>query len=68
VEANFIDIAVLEWCKLFGDRKGKHFWANVVTDPSSFESALLIHLGVTIQELVVYVDEVRTYRDKFLAH
>jgi hypothetical protein len=23
---NFIDISVLEWCKLFGDYKGKHHW------------------------------------------
>jgi hypothetical protein len=66
--ANFIDMAVIEWCKLLGDRKGKHSWANVVTDSSRFESALLAHLSTTPEELAAYVHDVRTYRDKFLAH
>ena len=26
VSVNFLDIAVLEWCKLLGDEKDKHFW------------------------------------------
>jgi hypothetical protein len=26
---NFLDICVLEWCKLFGDKKGKHHWSRV---------------------------------------
>jgi hypothetical protein len=68
VDANFIDMAVIEWCKLLGDRKGKHFWANVVTDASRFESAMLLHLGVTADQHAAYVDEMRAYRDKFLAH
>jgi hypothetical protein len=68
IDANFIDMAVIEWCKLLGDRKGKHFWANVVTDPSRFERAMLVHLGATEDELAAYIEEMRTYRDKFLAH
>ena len=51
VDGNFIDIVVIEWCKLLGDRKGKHFWANVVGDPSRFEAAMLSHLGMTASEL-----------------
>jgi hypothetical protein len=68
VDGNFIDIAVMEWCKLLGDPKGKHYWANIVTDPSCFEAGMRLHLGVTADELVVYIDEMRMYRDKFLAH
>jgi len=59
IDANFIDMAVIEWCKLFSDRRGKHFWANVVTDPSGFERAMLAHLGVTTDELASYVYEMR---------
>jgi hypothetical protein len=68
VDGNFIDMAVTEWCKLLGDRNGKQFWANVVTDPPRFEDMMLSHLGMTAGELTAYVTEMRTYRDKFLAH
>jgi hypothetical protein len=67
-DCNFIDMAVIEWCKLLGDNKGRHYWTNVVTDSSSFEAAMLTHIGVNSDELAAYVDEMRTYRDKFLAH
>jgi hypothetical protein len=65
---NFVDTAVMEWCKLVGDERGNHFWANVVADASSFRSGLLNHLGLKAEELTTYIDEMRTYRDKFLAH
>jgi hypothetical protein len=68
VDGNFIDMAVIEWCKLLGDRRGKHFWANVVTDAPRFETGMLRHLGITADEFAAYVDEMRRYRDKFLAH
>jgi hypothetical protein len=68
VDGNFIDTAVIEWCKLFGDRKEKHFWANVVADQSGFEAEMLHHLGMTAAQFDSYIDEMRTYRDKFLAH
>jgi hypothetical protein len=29
VSANFLDISVLEWCKLLGDEKDKHFWVTL---------------------------------------
>lgn len=66
--ANFIDTAVVEWCKPLGDVKGRHFWANVIADTSGFESAMLGHVGLTAAEFAAYIDEMRTYRDKFLAH
>ncbi len=28
---NFIDMCVLEWCKLFADMQGKHHWSKIVT-------------------------------------
>jgi hypothetical protein len=68
IDGNFLDMAVMEWCKLFGDRNGKHFWAKVVTDPSRFETELLSHLGISHLELEGYVNKMRNYRNKFLAH
>lgn len=68
VNSNFIDMAVLEWCKLLGDRNGKHSWAKVVAEPMRFEKTMLAHLGMTADQLATYITEMRTYRDKFLAH
>lgn len=61
---NFIEI---DWCKLLGDQRGKHFWEKVVTD-SSFKAEMLRHLSMAAEELESYVVEMREYRDKFLAH
>lgn len=65
---NFIDVCVLEWCKLLGDPKGKHNWYNIVSDPNSFQSQLLGHLGITEAEFDEEIEKMRRYRDKFLAH
>jgi hypothetical protein len=66
--ANFLDTAVLEWCKLLGDRKGEHFWRQVVSDPEVFEEGLLARLKMVKTEFSDLVDEIRRYRDKFVAH
>jgi len=29
-DGNFLDMAVLEWCKLFADPRGKHYWKKVI--------------------------------------
>lgn len=65
---NFLDICVLEWCKLFGDKRGQHYWPKVVTDQTTFLAELLRVLGQTEVEFDSYVEEMRTYRDKFIAH
>lgn len=65
---NFLDIAVLEWCKLFADQKSKHHWRKVVTDQDQFLNGLLATLEITEAELSSYGSEMRTYRDKFVAH
>ena len=65
---NFLDICVLEWCKLFGDKKGEHYWGAVVTDTVKFEKELLQHLSVDTAAFEAYRLEMRAYRDKFVAH
>lgn len=67
IDGNFIDMAVIEWCKLFGDKNGKHHWRKVVKN-SEFEADMLEYLNETAGQFRSYIDEMRQYRDKFLAH
>lgn len=68
VNGNFIDICVLEWCKLFGDLRGKHYWEKAISDPKAFKAGLFQDLEMTEAEFSAYVLEMRTYRDKYVAH
>ena len=71
VNSNMLDIAVLEWCKLFADRKGHHHWRKLVRDDAEqglFFSDLLHTLGINEAVWHRYLDEFRVYRDKFVAH
>lgn len=68
VNGNFLDVAVLEWCKLFGDVRGKHYFGKVVSDAPAFKAQLLASLDVTAIEFDEYINQMRTYRDKFVAH
>lgn len=65
---NFLDVCVLEYCKLFGDPKGQHCWRVVVTDPTAFEVGLLAHLAAPADDFNDSINEMRRYRDKFIAH
>lgn len=65
---NFLDICVLEWCKLFGDKRGKHYWRKVITDQVVFFDGLLQAVCLTEAEFEAYIEEMRNYRDRFIAH
>ena len=65
---NFLDIGVLEWCKLFGDQKDPHFWGKIVADQNGFEAGLYSELKVTDSEFVRFRDGMRAYRNRFVAH
>jgi hypothetical protein len=66
--SNFIDTLVLEWCKLFADKKGKYYWGNVVTDKAGFKAGLLKALEIDEAGFEQVIESMRHYRDKFLAH
>ncbi|WP_458765930.1 hypothetical protein [Cupriavidus basilensis] len=71
VNGNMIDIAVLEWCKLFADKKAHHHWKCFVRDDADqkrFLGALLGNVGLSKSNWMRYLDEMRVYRDKFVAH
>jgi hypothetical protein len=61
-------MAVLEWCKLFADPKGKHHWKKVVDDHIALQSALLANLSLTQDAFEAFIKNVRQYRDRLLAH
>jgi len=68
LNGNFLDVALLEWCKIYGDPRGTHYWGKVLSDPDGFERSLLQKIGVTHDDFATYIKSVRLYRDKFVAH
>jgi hypothetical protein len=68
MQGNCLDTAVLEWCKLFGEKKGEHSWHKIVNDPDKFKSGLLKELKITEEIWESKVRELRDYRDTFIAH
>jgi hypothetical protein len=80
--ANFIDICVLDWCKLFVDRTkgkrrkgrkgeqdwGEHHWRRVVNEPDRFGEDLCTTLGVTAAQFDDLIAKVKDYRNTFVAH
>ena len=68
VSSNFLEMCVLEWCKLFGDKRGKHYWGKIVTDVSGFEAGMLRHLGLEADAFEKEICVMRLYRDRFIAH
>jgi hypothetical protein len=69
VHGNFLDQCVLDWCKLFAEeRDGEHHWHQLVQDRDDFRQSLLRYLGVRREQYDCYVQKMRFYRDKFVAH
>lgn len=74
INSNCLDIAVLEWCKLFGEKErgeaghGQHGWRRIASDPAGFKRGLLEALGTTDAEFAELIEAMRKLRDKFIAH
>jgi hypothetical protein len=66
--SNFLDIAFLEWAKLFADWNGRYHWRKVISDPEAFHAGLFQKLRMNETDFADYLVQVKTYRDKFLAH
>jgi hypothetical protein len=68
---NQMDMAVIEWCKLFGsddtDRQPTH-WKNVVADQDVFRTDLLAAVGKSESEWRDYWLSMKRYRNMFVAH
>ncbi len=65
---NALDIAVLDWCILFTERRGKHDWRKVVPETGEFLPELYAQLKIDENCFEEHCLKMKTYRDKFLAH
>src|SRR4029434_10474685 len=68
VNGDFLDICVLEWCKLFGDYSEKHHWKRVVQYAKQFTTGMFSALGISQDDLDQCWKSIRSYRNKFVAH
>ena len=59
-------MAILEWCKIFADRRAKHYWAK--SFPEQELSQFLDEAGVDLANFQARISELKKYRDKFVAH
>lgn len=67
---NQLDIAVLEWCKIFGSDTEPTHWKKVVltADQDAFRASLLTELGINQHAWAAYWDDMKAYRDSLVAH
>lgn len=69
VQSNFIDVATLEWMKLFGDyNNDKHHWRNIVDDGNLFKANMLKYCNLSDDEFCCYRQKIKDYRDSFVGH
>ena len=68
MHGNFLDVCVLEWCKLFGNRNGEYHWRKVVPDPDAFKQEMLSLYGIDDAAFKELWDKIKDYRDNFVAH
>ena len=73
IHGNCHDVAVIDWCKLFGSDNADHqpvHWKNVVPDylHDDFRERLFCSLGVTSDEWNDYWLEMKGWRDNQVAH
>ncbi len=70
VQGNQLDVAVLEWCKVFGSHAEATHWQNVVpaTEHDQYRTALFASLAVNAGEWSNYWEEMKGYRDNLVAH
>lgn len=70
IHGNQLDIAVLEWCKIFGGNSEKTHWKRIVPSYQHdvFRDNLLTEIEITEPEWLIYWNEMKAYRDNHVAH
>lgn len=63
-----LDVAVLEWCKVFGADSEPTHWKSIVPDHDAFRQDLLEHLEVSEEVWREYWQGMKAYRDSQVAH
>jgi hypothetical protein len=68
INGNFIDVCVLDWCKLFGAEKNQqHHWTKAFADRENFMRRLLEAIGCAENQYEVHRQQMLSYRDQFVA-
>jgi hypothetical protein len=65
---NFFDVAVLEWCKVFGTDSEPTHWKTIVQDHKAFRNGLLSSIGLNEQGWSDFWKSVNSYRNNIIAH
>jgi hypothetical protein len=70
IYANSLDMAVIDWCKLFGSENEAVHWKKVIprSERDRFLKELLVAIGLSVDEWKAEREKVKTYRDKLGAH
>lgn len=73
MHANLLDMAVIDWCKLFGSDDEEHqktHWKNVIPDAEhdTFRQELYQALGTDEAGYRAYWQDMKNYRDQHAAH
>jgi hypothetical protein len=71
IYGNLLDMAILEWCKLFGSDDHEHqpvHWRNIAHDPETFKMDLFERLGIYESKWHSYWKDMKLYRDLSVAH
>ena len=70
IHGNQLDIAVLEWCKVFGSDGEPTHWKKIVPPKKhdQFRDDLFTAVGVNAEEWSAYWNNMKAYRDNLVAH
>lgn len=65
-----LDVAVLEWCKVFGSHGEETHWKKVVPaeEQEAYKAGLLFELRCTAEQWKSYWEDMKSYRDSLVAH
>jgi len=68
LNGNCLDISILAWCSLYGDRNAEFKWQKLINNEADFLSRLYATMDSTEVEFAQYIERMRLYRDKCVAH
>ena len=68
ISNNFFDVAILEWCKVFGTNSEPTHWKTIVNNHQLFRNDLLSSIGLDEKEWNNFWQSVNSYRNNIIAH
>jgi hypothetical protein len=68
IYGSMLDIAVIEWCKVFGTDDQPTHWKNFISDHAAFRKKLFSFLDITQDQWSQYWQHMTNYRNTHAAH